>query len=523
MSVVGNLEDLSFPDILQVVHLSRQSGTLILTAPDGERRVRFRQGLVCDARLGPQHPSLGDLLIERGLVPPASLGPARARQAETGETLAVALVALGALAQESIEKVVREELRTLVRSFVTMQEGEFRFEVDEDAPPPEETPVPDGLKPETILADLPDTAPPRFAAGESASPEGVDPAMLNRPVPRRVLLVSERSALTLSLREELEQVSFEVETASDVRTGIDRARMLAQQGVAFLLVGDLVLPDSTRTGWGGGIELLRTVRATMPDLVAIVIGDTRHPSAATAARAAGATGYLTFPDLSQTPYDEISMRIHDFCAQVGATLSLAEQVTQVDWSAGPGTIRVADPLSLLRGLIGELNASEAGDVSLLVLRLAAEYFERSALFGLIESRAVCRGAFGDPFDRQMRGAIFGIEPGTMFGRVIESRLTLLAPIPDDELHQPLRDRLGDRTPRQVALLPIIGAGTVHGLLYGDNIESGRSFEDLRPLEIFLSQAGLSLQNALLRRRIERLTTGDAAADAEAPGTGEIAA
>ncbi len=502
MSVVGNLEDLSFPDILQVVHLSRQSGTLILSAPDGERRVRFRQGLVCDASLGPQHPSLGDLLIERGLVSPASIAPARARQESTGESLAGALVALGALSQDSVEKVVREELRTLVRSFVTMQEGEFRFEVDEDAPPPEETPLPDGLKPDSILADLPNATPPQFAAAP------IDPT---QRVPRRVLIVSERSALTMALREELEQVSFEVETVSDVRSGIDRARMLKQQGVEFLLVGDLVLPDSTRTGWGGGIELVRTLRATMPELVAILIGESRHPSSAAAARAAGATGYLTFPDLAQAAYDEISMRIHDFCSQVGATLSLAEQVAQVDWSAAPGTIRVADPLSLLRGLIGELNASEAGDVSLLVLRLAAEYFERGALFGLIDGRAVCRGAFGDPFDRRMRGAVLGVGAGTLFERAVATRLTLVSAIPEDEAHLPLRERLGETTPQKVAVLPIIGAGTVYGLLYGDNAFSGRAFEDMRPLEIFLSQAGLSLQNALLRRRIESLTTGEAAA------------
>ena len=502
MSVVGNLEDLSFPDSLQVVHLSRQSGTLILSAPDGERRVRFRQGLVCDASLGPQHPSLGDLLIERGLVSPAAVVLARARQQSTGESLAGALVALGALSQESVEKVVREELRTLVRSFVTMQEGEFRFEVDEDAPPPEETPLPDGLKPDSILADLPNAAPPQFEAPP------IDPT---QAVPRRVLIVSERSALTMALREELEQVSFEVETVSDVRNGIDRARMLAQQNVAFLLVGDLVLPDSTRTGWGGGVELVRTLRATMPGLVAILIGESRHPSSAVAARAAGATGYLTFPDLAQAAYDEISMRIHDFCSQVGATLSLAEQVAQVDWSAAPGTIRVADPLSLLRGLIGELNASESGDVSLLVLRLAAEYFERGALFGLIDGQAVCRGAFGDPFDRRMRGAVLGIGAGTLFDRAIATRLTLVSTIPEDELHLPLRERLGETTPRQVAVLPIIGAGTVYGLLYGDNVFSGRAFEDMRPLEIFLSQAGLSLQNALLRRRIESLTTGEVAA------------
>jgi hypothetical protein len=47
---------------------------------------------------------------------------------------------------------------------------------------------------------------------------------------------------------------------------------------------------------------------------------------------------------------------------------------------------------------------------------------------------------------------------------------------------------------------------VYGLLYGDNAPTATAFDDLRPLEIFLSQAGLSLQNALLRRRLEALRT-----------------
>ena len=63
MTVVGSLEDLSFPDILQVVHVSRQSGTLVLTGPQGERRVRFHNGLVCGATLGDRGPELEDLLV----------------------------------------------------------------------------------------------------------------------------------------------------------------------------------------------------------------------------------------------------------------------------------------------------------------------------------------------------------------------------------------------------------------------------------------------------------------------------
>ena len=53
------------------------------------------------------------------------------------------------------------------------------------------------------------------------------------------------------------------------------------------------------------------------------------------------------------------------------------------------------------------------------------------------------------------------------------------------------------------------------MLYGDNAPSGVPFEDLKALEIFLSQAGLTLQNALLRRRLESLSQHSAAPGGEA--------
>ena len=499
MSVVGSLEDLSFPDILQVVHLSRQSGTLVLSAADGERRVRFRHGLVCDASLGSDGPLLEDLLVTRGLVPPAALPAARARRDETGESLPAALVALGAVSQESLESVVREELRAILRSLLTMQEGEFRFEVDESVAPPEEAALSEGLGPDAILGGLPEaTPPPRWPV----TAETTEPAAPG--VPRRVLLISERSLVTLALREEMERVGFTASACDGVEAGLEQARAFAARREPFLLVADLVLPDRTRTGWGGGLELLREMRGLVPDLVAITIGESRHPSAAEAARAAGATGYLALPDLGNTPFEEIGVRLRDFCTQVGAALSLAEQVATIDWGAGPRVIRVTDPLSLLRGLIGELNAGIGGDVALLVLRLASEYFERAALFSVVGREAVCRGAFGAPLDANLRGLTLPIEPGSVIEKVAERGETCAGPLPDDAANHSLLERLGDPRPRSAAVLPVVGGGAVHGLLYGDNAATGTAFDDLRPLEIFLSQAGLSVQNALLRRRLDAL-------------------
>ena len=489
LSVVGSLEDLSFPDILQVVHLSRQSGTLILSDKEGERRVRFRHGLVCDASLGAGRPALDELLISKGLVAPAAVEPARARAAETGESLASALVGLGALSQETLDRIVREELRDLVRSFVLLQEGEFRFEVDETAPPPEEA---GGLEPEAILGGLPQ-ATPRWPEGNAST-----------GVPRQVLLVSERSFLTLALREELERVGFEVLPCESAARGEAAGRELAARSAPFFLVCDLILPDATQTGWGGGLELVRGLRSVVPDLLAVMIGESRHASAAVMAQGAGATGYLALPDLAQVPFDEVGVRVRDFCVQLGSTLCLSDQLAQIDWSAGGRTVRVVDPLQLLRGLIGELQAEPAGDVSLLVLRLASEYFERGALFAVADGRAVCRGAFGKPVDERMRGATFPLEAGSILKGAVDRGESAVGPVPDDTGNGALRARLGPPEPKHAAVLPVHGGQEVFGILYGDNAVSGEPFDDLRPLEIFLAQAGLTLQNALLRRRIANL-------------------
>ena len=503
LSVVGNLEDLSFPDILQVVHLSRQSGTLILSGKEGERRVRFRNGLVCDASLGEGKPRLDELLIARGLVAPAAIEPAQARAAASGESLAAALVALGALSQETLDRVVREELRDLVRSFVLLSEGEFRFELDEDATPPEAAPP--GLEPEAILGGLPQGAPP--PRWPEDTPAGV---------PRRVLLVSERSFLTLALREELERVGFEIVPCASASKGEEIGRDLAGRGEPFFLVCDLILPDATRTGWGGGMELVRGLRDAVPGLIAVMIGDIRHPSAATMARAVGATGYLVLPELTQTPFDEVGVKMRDFCVQLGSTLCLSDQLAQIDWSAGGRTVRVADPLQLLRGLIGELQAEPPGDVSLLVLRLASEYFERAALFAVTEGRAICRGAFGKPVDERMRGATFPLEAGSILRLAVDRGEATVGPLPEDAGNGALRARLGPPEPKHAAVLPVHGGHEVFGILYGDNAGSDEPFDDLRPLEIFLSQAGLTLQNALLKRRLETLESGAPSAPS-APG------
>jgi hypothetical protein len=51
--------------------------------------------------------------------------------------------------------------------------------------------------------------------------------------------------------------------------------------------------------------------------------------------------------------------------------------------------------------------------------------------------------------------------------------------------------------------PLISEGRVVAVLYGDNLPDEKSIGDTESLEIFLSQAGLAMEKALLERRMSK--------------------
>ena len=68
MSLVGNLDDLGLGEILQIVSLSRKSGTLSLRSQGREATVVFRQGQVVRASSSKFPQSLGELLTNKSVI-----------------------------------------------------------------------------------------------------------------------------------------------------------------------------------------------------------------------------------------------------------------------------------------------------------------------------------------------------------------------------------------------------------------------------------------------------------------------
>ena len=68
MSLVGSLEDLGLGDILQIIHLSRKSGTLWIRSSAGEGQIVFSAGLICGAFTKDGPADLRDLLLAGGSI-----------------------------------------------------------------------------------------------------------------------------------------------------------------------------------------------------------------------------------------------------------------------------------------------------------------------------------------------------------------------------------------------------------------------------------------------------------------------
>ena len=103
---------------MQIVSLSRKTGILSLCSRGREGSILFRQGQVVRASSSTYQQSLGEVLIQRGVIDLAILRKALSRQQEEGfrERLGVILIKQFGVAQDVIEEVVREQIENVVFS-----------------------------------------------------------------------------------------------------------------------------------------------------------------------------------------------------------------------------------------------------------------------------------------------------------------------------------------------------------------------------------------------------------------------
>jgi len=556
MSLVGNLEDLGLGEILQIVSLSRKSGILELNSRDRSGKIIFQSGQVIRATATTFPENLGDLLLRGGMVDLGTIKQALVIQQETAEGRRIGDILADEFGvnREAIDKVVREQIERIVYSFFGWDEGAFAFELGE----PEELAatslnplqfmLDSGLNPQWLAMEGSRLIDEKRHRGEEIEERGESLVDVDR-------LLAEVKGEPLAA-EPVETAPPVAEDASGFRRGfliVDDDPATAEQivrllqargakvraynkGPAFLdavgqadpetttLVIDLIMPRRDGSGVLGGLELLEEVRESHPDFPVLVMTD--HPSneAEESVRRFGVPALLPKPTRGEVAEGsggvalaELADALFSLTGQKGAPVTRdkhlfnigIELYRELGEASGltPQQSRQSPGLHLLRGMLEELNnPSLGGGIILLILRFASELMNRAVIFLVKEKEIVGLGQFGielqgESADVMVRGTRIPTREESLFSEALTGMSPVRVTAADRKWDDYLFNQFGGRKPQEIFLGPLISEGRVVAVLYGDNLPEQKPVGDTEALEIFLSQAGLAMEKALLERRL----------------------
>ena len=559
MSLVGNLEDLSLPDILQIVSLSRKSGILMLEREGQQGKIIIRQGKVIQTISPRQGKTLGELLTVRGLLRPDDLKKALEIQRSGGgkELLGGILVQMRLIDETVLEKVVTEQIEDAIVFFLSWREGTFSFELaeikgrGEFSVDPQAFILERGVDTQWLVLEgtrmidertRESAAAPvhREAAAGPAGETSFAGIEHEAATGNRTLIFVDDDPLFRGIaRDVLQRRGFRViscETCASCLAAVDRE---AGSGVAPAVAADIVMPTTDNQGFLGGLELLEKVRRAHPEVPVVAI--TAYPDENVRAQVlemggqfllkpgAGDTGDIDSffstltvllgernvagnPPIPPPPPDPASVKTGapPRTDREKAVEALKENLTafaRQESVMAAVTLAPAE-MAFLREMLEELrNPRAASEIGLLILRFAAELLNRAILFVVKGGKAIGLGGFGvevagGPDHRGIRGFTIPLNEPSLLESVVRLRVPVQGPLAPCAWNRALMDQMGGKIPMDAVALPLISGGRVRVILYGDNLPEMRPAAGTRALARFLARAGLTIEKALLEKKIQ---------------------
>ncbi len=128
--LAGKLEEGTLSGLLQMLSIKRRSGKLSLATRDAHGLVLLQDGNIIYAASNSAREAFGNILIRHSLVDDGTLMKALEQQHVSGheKRLGTILVEIGAISQEDLENVLREQTVGIIRELLGWHEGFFTFE-----------------------------------------------------------------------------------------------------------------------------------------------------------------------------------------------------------------------------------------------------------------------------------------------------------------------------------------------------------------------------------------------------------
>lgn len=510
MGFQGKFRDLSLVDILQVVQMTQKSGVLDIFDGSRHASIVFREGNIVDAR---PHGTgrLTDDLETRGAIPKGVKDTAM--NGPPGEPIGERLVRLGHITADTLREILVNRVETTVYETLSWVNGQFDFEIVEPGQTgPALLALADVLpgvnfNTQQVLMDALRVFDERRAGrvpSAAAAQEGAAGTERAAPAPGPRIVVLGPTGFGDRLRIALRPLRAQlVELAT---LDLVLAELGADARRPVVVVMHVEKPRTEMRDEIGRV-LLAAKRVAV-----ITTGD--DPAIAGDCVSAGAWAHVGVlagdpgPALSYLQ-TLVASRLDSLAAagaKVGATLAQAQDASSASARPlGEFSMRISDLRDRLDALSGEVHTSS---VSMKILEFVAERLDRGVLFLVRPSDLQGLGAFGHTADGEPIGPLASgmrlpLDEGSPFRRVLDRRETILTHLEPGTATDVLYDVIGRPNPQDALLLPLTSLGNAVALIYADNGTSGRPIAEHAELEVMTRQAGLVLENALLRRMLEK--------------------
>jgi CheY-like chemotaxis protein len=341
MSLEGNLTDLGLGEILQIVNLSKKTGILSLSSREEKGAIFFRLGQVVRATSSSCQQTLGEVLMQKGVIDPVVLRKAISFQEENGfsERLGVILVKNFGVSSDVIEEVVCEQIENVVFSLFAWTEGSFQFEVknnietvDDIKIDPLQFMLDQGLNPqflamegtriqdEKIHADkmgFADNDSPEvdddFAFDLAGEPGSATSSTTSEV--QQIVIVDDDGPTLKALSDGLAEKGFAVHPLTRSEDALIKVDSLYRSGEQPTVLIDLIMPKMDGSGVLGGIELLDLLHNNFEDMRFLVMTDYNNEDAEKKVREMGYSFILKPRRVEiNTPailQDFLSLLLHD--------------------------------------------------------------------------------------------------------------------------------------------------------------------------------------------------------------------
>lgn len=135
MEFRGNFKDFSIAQLLNLVHLARKTGVLLIKTGESRVRLVFTEGRLAYARNEAGKSDLAEILRQARLIDFPRFRSIRDRQETLPENeLGFELAVTGVLSQAAIQESIRQYSAALIRQMFSWNTGEFDFQPDAAAP-----------------------------------------------------------------------------------------------------------------------------------------------------------------------------------------------------------------------------------------------------------------------------------------------------------------------------------------------------------------------------------------------------